>query len=519
MSEPETNTSAASKPPMTAEVRARYGWTAAAAIGALMTYVVSSNGLVFPAFGPAAQVALLAGIVAGVLAPGVPEAAAAAAVGLGLGVAQQPAGALPPVADILVTIAVGAAIAALVRWALASGALRKPLVVTVALVLVAANLWLTAATLAPLAREGGTQDSLFHAMERRPVKFESVDDGTFYRNVVWKMRDGEGFYSAYHDAWFETWYVPPSSVFGVRQPTIFVLWSSLPGWPRSVFWAFLVLATAAVFAAPWVSRRAVPAALGVFGAAAVAAYLLRISTEAGLLSLQEGWTGALAVVVFALFALAQDERRHRKAMAAAAALALLAMMLRELMLFLILAGLVASHFGARQQRRFDLLAWSAALAAGLAYWGVHAVRAGSVFAGRTPDPSAWMGNGAGVLNLLLGLTGSTIILNYHGWVPVALAVVGIVGALAQPDKQYRVFATLAVAMPLVGFLFVSNGALDPQHRIASNYWGAIVVPVLLALGPSAVSLLPSVSARRDDEGRFEAADNDAASDDAIAEAG
>lgn len=71
--------------------------------------------------------------------------------------------------------------------------------------------------------------------------------------------------------------------------------------------------------------------------------------------------------------------------------------------------------------------------------------------------------------------------------PVGL--LGVAAAFAAFRGRDRAYLTGCAVLPLVLFLLVWNGAIDVATGKAVNYWGGIVMPLLLALAPvSAASL-------------------------------
>ena len=86
-----------------------------------------------------------------------------------------------------------------------------------------------------------------------------------------------------------------------------------------------------------------------------------------LLFLSEIWTGLLGILVLGAFALSQRDEGGRGWMVVAAALAFVAAVTRELMVFLLIAGLLSAWFGPASRRKFDLAVWGVPL---LAFAGV-----------------------------------------------------------------------------------------------------------------------------------------------------
>lgn len=472
--------------------RPTIGRAVAAVLGALLVYLVASSGLVYPAYLVDLQVGVVAGLVAGLIASSAGIAAGAAALGVFAGIALGASTSPPDVTGIGILLASSAGIAAAARVLVARYPRVRVALVTLGVLVVAANMWATAATLAPAPL--GIRDGVPLAQELavRPAASRTAPDSEFYRAVVWSLRDGKPFYSAYLDGWNRVWAgTAPGSIFDIKQPTIYVFWSLLPGWPMSALWAFLALATLAMACTPVVSSRAVPAALGIVSAAAIGAYLLAFPVTKQMLFLSEAWVGTLAVPCAAALVAAQVRPHHRRWVVASAAIAFVAMISRELMLYLMFAGIIAAFFAPKEHRRFDVAVWVAALVAALAYWGVHASRGRGLIAHVPRLAGAWMGKG-GLDYVAKGVVDFTAFMTPYAWVAWLLLGLGVLGAALQPDRQFRAFALAAVLLPLLGFLFVGNVMISLRTGERINYWAAIVMPLVYALAPSALLLLPGL---------------------------
>lgn len=467
--------------------------TLGVALGVALTYLTMSSGVALAGLLGALQVGLLAGVVAGLLSPSWQVALAAGAVGLLGGVAVSPPWFYQgDQLTIVVFFAVGLAVAAGVQFAVSSGQLRDSVLVALALAVVIGGVWLVATSIAVVPHERDQGRTVLQELARRPVAGQTWDDSEFYRAVVWKMRDGVPFMEAFRSSYNDNgrWRINPTSVLGVRMPLIFGFWKVLPGWPQSALWALLILGSAAMAAAPLVVSRAVSPALGIAGAGGVAAYLLGYALMPSLLFLSEIWAGVLAVLVLAAFALSQRADGGRGWMVGAAALAFLAAITRELMVFLLIAGIIAAWFGPASRRRFDLAVWAMPLVVFAGLWAAHLSAARNVVTTVKAVGFAWFAHG-GIGNLISGLVSSTWSVG-SSWIPVGLAVLGIVGAFAQPDRQFRVFAVAVVVMPLIGFVFVGTDAVLGTSGAAYNYWGAIVMPALFVLAPASLAFIPSM---------------------------
>jgi hypothetical protein len=459
---------------------------APAGIAAALMYLVTSSGSV--SVGPwlPVQLGALAGATAGLVATSYLAAVGAAVLGCGLAAVL-----FPPAAPL---DAAGSAYLLLAAAALAAGAFAlgrvrfgRKLGAAIVVIALAVNAWVVVGSVVRLPMASRQGRSIVQELSARPATGQRILDSELYRDVSWNIHDGMPFYSAYSKAWRDIYTnVHPHSLFDLRQPALFEFWAHLPGWPLSALWAFLVLMVAAMCAAPFVSSRAVPFALGALSSAMIGGYLMSFIFTQGSLYLFEQWTGAVAVFSMAAFALAQS-KHHRVWMAVAAATAVLAFVSRELMVFLLVAGLASAFFGPERHRRYDIAVWGCAIAAAAVAYGLHASRAVALISAAPQLGQAWVGKG-GFEYLALAVEDFTKFVSPHVGVVWLLVLLGVVGALAQPDRQFRVFAGAAVLLPLVAFLFVGNVAVAVNgHRM--NYWGAVVLPTVFAFVPSAFVLL------------------------------
>jgi hypothetical protein len=453
---------------------------------ALLAYVMVHGGLFGPDVAPAVQAGVIVGIVAAFSATASWRAAVAA------GVAGVLGGVLLPVAgagSAPIAAATVAAVAALVafgaRWVVDRGMLRKQLVVMLGMAMIVGNLWLSTATLGSqqVVIEGQT---MFQFMLSKPTPNVLQPDQVFYKNVVQKMRAGAGYYEAWRSAYHENavWGRDPSGVLSVRQPLLLSVLAALPGDGRSPIWLMTLLASIAAVLSMALARGLHEHAIALVSAAAVASFFLNFTTLPFVFGF-EPWAGLLAVIAISLFAQSQGgkpERLRRSLMIAAAVAAVLAVAVRELMLFLPLAGIVAALFAPREQRRFDLTVWAAATVACAAALGAHALAALRII---SPGPGLeqWLGRGS-VDNLVMGLVNGAKYISSSYVLLTALAFIGVGGALLQRDRQYKVFLIVAIFVPLVFFLFAYNGAIDQATGRVINYWGPVITPVIYAMVPA-----------------------------------
>ena len=219
---------------------------------------------------------------------------------------------------------------------------------------------------------------------------------------------------------------------------------------------------------------------------AIAAYFVYIATSVFVFA-QEPWAVVFALASLAAFALSVRSERWRLFVVASVAFAVAGLLVRETLIFLLLAG-IASAFFDREHRRFKLAAWlSGAGVFALAYW-MHFRAVGPYFS-HTPQPSQF--TFGGLANLVSGLTFSPDLLGGAGLLAFALPLLGLLGAFLLPNRSMRVFALIATVGPLLTFLILANHARTALlSGPGINYWGATVVPLLYALIPVGIALLP-----------------------------
>jgi hypothetical protein len=466
-----------------------------AVVVALLAYAFVHGGLFYEAFLPAVQIGLIVGVITALVASSASRSALAAGIGVALGALVEAP--LHASGGALVLAATAIAVAALtafaIRFAADKGQVRAPLVLLLGVLLIVGNLWLTTATMDANQVVANGQ-TMFQFMTTRPATGVVQADQQYYLAVIDHMKDGLPYYQAVKVAYHENalWGFDPPNVLAVRQPLLLWTLAKLPGDGRSPIWAMALIASVAGVLAMAISRDVEQRTVRLIALAAVAAYFVNFTTLPFVLGF-EPWGGAFAVICAGLFALSLGDgvspRRHYGYMAAAALVAVAAVAIRELMLFLPAAGLLAAFFSESRFRRFDIGAWIASIAGCAAVLGAHVILAGAIVTPRT-GLEKWLGRG-GVGNVVMGIVNGARYISASQWVLVALAIVGIVGAFVQRDTQLRVFLLVSIALPLAFFLVAWNGAIDQATGKEVNYWGSVISPLLFALVPAALGPLLS----------------------------
>lgn len=472
-------------------VVARFGPRDAVAVAlALITYAAVGGGLFDAVYAPVLTVGLALGLVAG-LAAGSPVSAALAAGGCGLigAIVAAPEGASGAL-SVAVIAAVAAASGLGVRIVLDSGVLRTSIVVALGMLLVVGNLWLTTSVWGP---SPGTIEgmSTFQFLAAPPPDGIEQNDQQYYLSVYYRMKSGAPYYRAIREAYHANaaWGYDPPSVMAVREPALFELWAATPGDGRSIVWLLAVLGTAAAFAALFLAGPAAGPAAGLTAAAAVSAYFAHFTTLP-VVTWSEPWAGALALLAAAALVASsgEDGRRRTALLWGAAMAAALAVAVRELMLFVPAAGVASAFLAGRDRRREALAAWGASLAVSLAALGLHVWAASAIVTPRDQGMSTWVGRG-GLDAMTAAMTTGARFFAGPSFVPVVLGLLGAVAAVAAFRGRDRAFLAACSLLPLGLFLVVWNGAIDVATGRAVNYWGGIVMPLLLALAPVAAGLL------------------------------
>ena len=127
----------------------------------------------------------------------------------------------------------------------------------------------------------------------------------------------------------------------------------------------------------------------------------------------------------------------------------------------------------------------------LGAWGLHAAAAGAII-----TPSHIPGFGmvfGGVGSVVAAIKYAAFYVTTYRPLLVLLALLGVAGAYLQRERQYRVFMLVCLLLPLLTFFLVWNRAIDEPTGAQVNYWGVVVGPLLFAMIPAALGLIPGAS--------------------------
>lgn len=480
--------------PVSARSRSSRRWLqdGLAFISAFITALAVSRAIFF--YVPSVQNALVVGVAAGLVARARTSAALVAFAASALAsllIVPHELAALGGVAHgaALAGIAAGAAlVAAGARWATT---LRREMRVWASVgvvALLAANLAVTTLALDATPLAPGAQSAAV-SLAQVPPAGTALNDNAFYQRVLGLMSGGEGYYAAFRQAYHENarWASDPSSSLSYRLPTLFWFWTALPAKPWSVFVAWVALAAAGIAAAAWLCSMRVPLPFAIPAAAGLASYFLLLGTTNAILA-TETWSAPLGVIAVALAVASYRRQRWLGWVVAAVAVSLLAALVRELMAYLLVAGLAAAFVSRREQRRARVAAWAVGLLGFFGLYALHAVRVAGALSHQ---------RGAGYYlqgGLRYTYDAFTWASGYLGgpWLLIAFGMLAVLGAAFASSRAERVLLSIAAVAPVASFLVIGTGAVS-DTGVPVNYWAPIVVPVLIALAPWAAAAVPGVT--------------------------
>jgi len=480
------------------KVSTRDARTIAAVFSAIVCALATSGGI-FAAFGQP-QSALVVGAAAGIFAPSRLIAVLAASVAWVFGSLLGPT-------DPLLGQATTALRLQHLPWMVLAGAVAlglavaaqqkgiRRLAVWVVAILLIVNMWSTA--YGANSRQmtdpnlGRVVPSMFQQLEGSIAPEYVHSDEYFYLKMIRRMDQGQPYYRAFGEEQLKHFGAenPLRSPIMVREPLGFLVWSKLPGVGSNLVWMYLVLASIAVLCVPVLIGRVGPVSLALPGLCLVAAYLLYASIGIQVLML-EPWCGALGIIALALTAVAGSSPRWKSAESAAAVFTVAVVLIRELMLVLPVAGLFASLMARGARMKYRSIVWGSAVLVSVSALAVHWSQASKLVTGSGGISGFFKGGWA---NLISGVGWGATFFGHRGSLVTAFAVLGVLGALAIRERRLFWYATAVTVAPLVLFLFVGNGAIDPVLGTPINYWGAAYVPSLLALVPLVLAWLPGLS--------------------------
>lgn len=289
-------------------------------------------------------------------------------------------------------------------------------------------------------------------------------DGALYLKIFYLMKKGNGFYSSFAQAFDQDYRMSgyPPVVFGWRLPTIFYIWSLLlPANGAYLNLAFTVSSLVCLIAVYLVVKKFVEASLALIAPFLLAPYLL-YGVKTWWFPFPEYW--GMFFVVLCLVFYCYDKQ------ILSIIFALLAVLVKELFLFLPVAGLLAGFY-LRDRRR--ILLWCIPLIGFMFQFSFH-YYAVKPYLQPTPfDISAWTHGGWNYFKMtaIFGMApfARGIIMR---WVFLLMATLGV----TQLPKKERLFFGGLLLLPILAFLLVGTGKWG-------GYWGIIYMPFALIYVP------------------------------------
>lgn len=356
--------------------------------------------------------------------------------------------------------------------------------------LVIANLWATSWLVSGVTYP--ERPALRRQLASEPAPFSYTADDQVYLRIFHRLEHADPYYTSVSRAWREhaEWRKDPFGVFSYRLPTLFWVWRALPpGDGSEVLYSLLGFAALAIGSAYAVARRLGAGSAAVLAAPAVGAYYLLPATTPYVLYADYP---AMAIGLAAIAAYAEFAARGKRAwLATSIALALSAALVREHMVYLLVAGGVAAVVATRLGKpsaedrtparpRHEWAYWAGALAVWAVAVAAHASRASGAIA-ESSSMDRWL-NG-GVDHLWATLTFGQLFFRAAPALPVALIAAGAIAAVSYRGPAMRAFLGFAVLAPFAGFLLVGNDGYSSATMTRTGYWGVMAAPTAVALAP------------------------------------
>ena len=300
-------------------------------------------------------------------------------------------------------------------------------------------------------------------------------DEELYLRIPFLMKGGESYYRAFSQAYVEDIRLdsPPAGRLNYREPLLFWVWAELPvSSPEGIRLWFIGFAVGVMAAGYWLARRFVDAAAAMLAPILLCTYFSMAAT-ATWFGLVEFWAGGLAVVAIAAVL--------RRRWLLGALLIVAAVATRELMVYLVPAFVVA--WVAYSDRRDEIASLLVVVLGSVAVLGLHLLNAPTSAPGAGVDFSTWT-HGQSWLRFVWTLSFADEASPFSSITALITPVAALIGAVLAPRMWRKALLLIAIGGALVAlYLF---GATQ------SNYWGAILGPLTLAVAPIAlVYLMPS----------------------------
>ena len=280
-------------------------------------------------------------------------------------------------------------------------------------------------------------------------------DLALYEGIIAGVRAGENYYNVAADA-LRAGHYPLRPFVTFRMPALATVLAAVPDWAGVA----MLFALAAAVGLAWGTRlgAALPRAPQRIAAAILLLGSMLAFVQPGLVAFHEIWAGLLVALSLAL-------RRPGRWMEAVA-FGLAAMLIRETAALYVL---VMAVFAWVEGDRREAFGWAAALALFAAALAAHAHAVAGVTGPLDPASPGW----AGLLGFgffVKALTLATALQLFPLWLGALLVGLALFGWASWDDpRALRMFAILAAYAAAIGIF----------ARLDTFYWGLIVAPVLL----------------------------------------
>lgn len=289
-------------------------------------------------------------------------------------------------------------------------------------------------------------------------------DGFLYLKTFYLMKKGNGFYSSFAQAFdqdYRTSGYPPVA-FNWRFPTIFYIWSLLlPANGAYLNIAFTISSLICLVAVYLIAKKFVEDSLALVAPFLLAPYLL-YGVKTWWFPFPEYWGMFFAVLCLLFYC--YDKQ------VLSIVFALLAVLVKELFLFLPVAGLLAGFYLHDRKR---ILLWCIPLIGFMLQFGLHYSTVKPFLRPMPFDISAWTHGGWDYLKVTaifgMDLFARETIMR---WVFLLMATSGV----AQLPKKERLFVGGLLLLPILTFLVIGTGKWG-------GYWGIIYMPLALIYVP------------------------------------
>ncbi|MEW6188863.1 MAG: hypothetical protein AB1466_01940 [Actinomycetota bacterium] len=311
--------------------------------------------------------------------------------------------------------------------------------------------------------------TIFNTFVLKRVSFEPAPegyafDGFLYLKTFYLMKRGHGYYRAFGMAFDQDRRLTgtPPAIFGWRLPTIFWIWSTLlPANGTYLNYAFTFFSLLCICSTFIFARKFIPDEWALLASFLLAPYLLYAAMSFWF-PFAEYWGFFFALFSLTFFCYHKQFE--------SALFALLAVLTRELMIFVPVAGLLAS---VSSKNRKKIIIWILPLVCFSIFFMIHYLAVKPKLVHAPFDLSAWLHGGFGFVKSTLGFG-----LNFFAkgeMLKFLLLFLALLGVLMLPRRGEKMIFMACLLLPVFIFFIVGGPWRD--------YWGIIYMPFILIYAP------------------------------------